>query len=389
MKLASIGFVFLLLGFFFLEALCPSYFLFYLGGAIVSFIGFLSCFLSAFVEREGSGVQDKNATLELLSEGVISLDLKGNVEHINTAAARILGLPKRSLKNRPLRGNEAIVNKASYLLNTARRMKVPLTDSISLEGEKTLFFHLMAVPSKKGSTLLLQDVSSQKKVIEVGRDFVANASHELKTPITNIRGFVETLQDMPSLPKEIVDEILEKIARNCQRMNSLVKNLLTLADIENIPLLNGAPCDLGEVLEECRRATLAVYPTASVELIQETEAVAEVEAGILELALLNLLDNAAKYSPAAAKITVTIWQDAKNVNIKVADKGAGIPERDIEHIFDRFYTVNKAHSRKLGGAGLGLSLVKKIIDKHEGTLDVVSKEGKGTTFTLTLPRTRG
>jgi two-component system, OmpR family, phosphate regulon sensor histidine kinase PhoR len=388
LKLICSFFLCVLLGSFFLEAFYPAHFFWWMGTSLGSALG-LFFFSPSFSEKVKEELKEKDAILDLLSEGVISFDAKEEVRYVNTAAAAILGLSKKGIKKKKLQGGSPLVDKALSLLKTAKRMRIPLTDSISLEREKTLFFHLMAVPDKRGSFLLLQDVSSQQKVIEVGRDFVANASHELKTPITIIGGFTETLQDMPDLPREIVDEILEKIVKNCQRMNSLVRNLLTLADIENIPLLNGAPCDLPQILEECRRATLAVYPTASIDIVSETGGIAEVEAGILELALLNLLNNAAKYSPSAAKIVVNIIQDAKSVIISIADEGAGIPEADIEHIFDRFYTVNKAHSRKLGGAGLGLSLVKKIIDKHEGTLEVRSTLGKGTTFTLAIPRVRG
>jgi two-component system phosphate regulon sensor histidine kinase PhoR len=169
-------------------------------------------------------------------------------------------------------------------------------------------------------------------------------------------------------------------------MDTLVKNLLTLADIESLPLTNPQYCDLECLIEECKRIVLSVYPDASIEIVKNSESItAEVEPSLLELALLNLLGNAVKYSPAPAKVVICMHQNPDEVQIEVSDEGMGIPADDLEHIFERFYTVNKAHSRKLGGAGLGLSLVQTIIEKHEGTIQVTSTLGKGSKFTVLLP----
>jgi two-component system phosphate regulon sensor histidine kinase PhoR len=336
-----------------------------------------------FKKREA--LKEKEAILEVLSEGVISLDSQGNVTYANWAASRMFGLTLKELKGGLLNQSSPLAQKCVALVEMAKKLSSPLTDFISLEGEKKLRLDLIVVPKKKGAFVILQDTSSEQKVLEIGKDFVSNASHELKTPITIIRGFAETLQDMPDLPREIVEDILEKIVRNCQRMNSLVKNLLTLADVENLPLLHCQSYDLVDILEECKRAVLAVYPSAEIEILSKPKVLVEVEASLLELALLNLLENAAKYSSSSPKIKVSLQQKGREVVLLIQDEGIGIPEADLEHIFERFYTVNKAHSRKLGGAGLGLSLVKKIIEKHGGTLSVSSILGTGTTFTIILP----
>lgn len=335
--------------------------------------------------KRKEALKEKEAILEVLSEGVISLDSRGTVTYANWAASRMFGLTLKELKGKPLNQSSPLAQKCVALVEMAKKLSSPLTDFISLEGEKKLRLDLIVVPKKKGAFVILQDTSSEQKVLEIGKDFVSNASHELKTPITIIRGFAETLQDMPDLPREIVEDILEKIVRNCQRMNSLVKNLLTLADVENLPLLHCQSCDLVDILEECKRAVLAVYPSAEIEILSKPKVMVEVEASLLELALLNLIENAAKYSSSSPKIKVSLQQKGREVVLLIQDEGIGIPEADLEHIFERFYTVNKAHSRKLGGAGLGLSLVKKIIEKHGGTLSVSSILGTGTTFTVTLP----
>lgn len=326
--------------------------------------------------------------LEVLLEGIISFNEKMEVTYANFAASQMLLISRKDLVGKSLQGPELLVEKSKALLVASLKIGSPLTDSVAFEGGKKVYLDLVALPKGKGACLVLQDKSSQQRVLEIGKDFVANASHELKTPITIIRGFAETLQDMKDLPREIVEDVLEKITRNCKRMDTLVKNLLTLADIENIPLSNCHACNIASLVEECKSALLAVYPTASLLIVKEGDPCAEVEASILELAILNLLDNAAKYSKSPAEIVVRISQKAGNVIVSISDKGAGIPAHDIDHVFERFYTVNKAHSRKLGGAGLGLSLVKKIIEKHEGTIAVASLPGEGTTFTFSVPRFR-
>ncbi len=333
-------------------------------------------------------LEKKDAILESLLEGVVSFDAKDRVIYANFAAGQMFSCGKKKLEKDLLKGSEILVSKSLALLATARQLGAAVTDSLFLEKGKKTYLNLVAVPLQEGSFLVLQDASSDQKILQMGKDFVANASHELKTPITIIRGFAETLQDMKDLPKEIVDEILEKIVKNCQRMNTLVRSLLTLADIENIPLVNCVSCDLGALAQEGKRSLLSVYPNAQIEIVEEDGCIAVVEEGILELALFNLLDNAAKYSTGPAKITVTLSQDEESVTVSVNDKGPGIPPHDLDHIFERFYTVNKAHSRKLGGAGLGLSLVKKIIEKHDGVLSVTSLLGEGTTFTFRLPKDR-
>jgi two-component system phosphate regulon sensor histidine kinase PhoR len=151
--------------------------------------------------------------------------------------------------------------------------------------------------------------------------------------------------------------------------------------------MNTQYCDLEALLQECKRVVLSIYPQALIEIEKPSGSItAEVDPGLLELAVLNLLGNAVKYSSSPARVTISMNQNPDEVQISIRDQGMGISPEDLEHIFDRFYTVNKAHSRKLGGAGIGLSLVKTIVEKHEGIIQVTSTLGKGSTFTVCLPR---
>ncbi len=196
-----------------------------------------------------------------------------------------------------------------------------------------------------------------------------------------------TLQDMPELPPEMISDMTEKIVRNCQRMESLVKNLLTLADIENIPETNFQSADLVLLIDNCKHLLLSVHPAVHFNFEKSSDKIMiHADADLLELAIINLLENAVKYSSAPAQITVSLEEQSQEVTIKISDKGIGIPPDDVDHIFERFYTVDKARSRRLGGAGLGLSIVKTIIQKHGGTIRATSTLQVGTTFIISLPK---
>lgn len=330
---------------------------------------------------------EKHLILECLEEGILAIDAKKTIRQANYKASKILNLGRRALLGKELATftEHPLLQKASALLEECIKRESILTDTFSLEKSD---FDLIAVPrgKKEGAILILQDKSAHAQVVKIGKDFIANASHELRTPITIIKGFAETLQDMPELPKEMVSEIMEKIVKSCERMEVLVKNLLTLADLENLPALRFQQCDLIALLENCRHLLITAHPTATL-TIEKTRAPLKVrvDPDILELALMNLLENAVKYSKESAQISIKVEEENEKIILTISDRGIGIPAENLEKIFVRFYTVDKARSRRLGGAGLGLSIVKTIVEKHEGEISVASELGRGTTFTLRLP----
>ncbi|MBM3200777.1 MAG: GHKL domain-containing protein [Chlamydiae bacterium] len=236
-----------------------------------------------------------------------------------------------------------------------------------------------------------QQEHEAKRSIELGKEFIANASHELRTPVTIIKGFAEMLRDIPEISQEMFDSILEKILRNCERMESLVKNLLLLADLDQLAEIKKEECNLSLLIENCSYQILSIFPDAYIETLQNgSDIKVQASADLLELAIMNLLQNSVKYSFAdkIPHITVTIEKKSNNsVILSIEDQGIGIAKENLANIFDRFYTVNKSHSRKLGGAGLGLSMVKIIIDKHNAEIHVKSELGKGTTFSIHFPST--
>lgn len=337
---------------------------------------------------------EKEAILESLGEGVIAVDEKMRVLYINFIACKMLGVNRRHILDKLLEGEGELMQKCHNLLLHCQSEANIVTDSHVLGEEKKTYIDLIAAPKAhgKGAIIVLQDKTSHYRVLEMGKDFVANASHELRTPITIIKGYAETLHDLPDLPREKYVEITEKIGRNCNRMENLVQSLLTLTDIENISENRFIETDLTTVIQNCRHILRSVYSDAEVTIeAPEKKILIGADSGLLELAFINLLDNAAKYSDPPAKITIRLSLfDEEEVKIEISDQGKGIPKEDLENIFGRFYRVDKTHSRRLGGAGLGLSIVKTIITKHDGTISVDSKVGEGTTFTIILPlRHRG
>lgn len=336
---------------------------------------------------------EKEAILESLGEGVIAVNEKMDILYINYIASKMLGFSRKDIRNLSDPGEKAnleLLEKCRELLSICQSSGQIVTESVAIGGDRKTYIDLVAAPKAHGTgaIIVIQDKTSHYKVLEMGKDFVANASHELRTPITIIKGYAETLQDLPKLEPKQLEEITEKIGRNCERMESLVANLLTLADIDNLPESRFHECDLISLLDNARHTLLTVYPDASVIIEKSSEELTiSADSGLLELAFLNLLDNAAKYSPSPAKITigVDVNRGEDEAVVQVQDAGRGIPEEDLPHIFERFYRVDKTHSRRLGGAGLGLSIVKTIITKHDGTIDATSKVGMGTTFTISLP----
>ena len=182
------------------------------------------------------------------------------------------------------------------------------------------------------------------------------------------------------------ESIIGKIIRNCERIQVLVKNLLTLADLDSVSGVEMKECDLIDIVDDSCHTLLNIHPEAHIEQLQNDDNVhVWGDVGLLELAIFNLLKNAVKYSEGPAKIKITIDACEESVEVRIQDEGIGIDKPELKKIFDRFYTVDKSHSRALGGAGLGLSIVKTIIDKHDGKIWATSQES-GTTFHIFLNR---
>ncbi|MBS0629573.1 MAG: PAS domain-containing protein [Verrucomicrobia bacterium] len=353
--------------------------------------------LSARIQKQINDLRternEKEAILESLGEGVIAVNEKMEVLYINFIACKMLGLTRRNVIGHTLKGDgdkihHELLQKCQTLLTRSQQQGNILTDSLAFGKERKTYIDLIAAPKAHGmgAIIVLQDKTSHYRVLEMGKDFVANASHELRTPITIIKGYAETLHDMPELKPHQVAEITEKIGRSCVRMEALVNNLLRLADIENITDSRFLDCNLIPLIENSIHMVKSVHSEALIEFDRSIDQIQlKADSGLLELAITNILENAVKYSDPPAKIRISVAIEDEDAIIEIADKGRGIPADDLPYIFERFYRVDKTHSRRLGGAGLGLSIVKTIISKHDGTITATSELGKGATFRIVLP----
>lgn len=343
------------------------------------------------VDHVKQQARETEGILESLNEGIIAFDASAKVTFANRIAYRILGVATPSLTGESLlkQGSSDFLQKCNDIVLQALQTAESVHHTWRFSTGPYVYLDLIAQPMihHGGAILVLQDKTSDTQIVEMGKDFIANASHELKTPITIIRGFAETLRDAPRLSAPVQKEILEKIVRTTERLDNLVKSLLMLADAENFSTSKFRPCDFRAILDHCHHLLLMAHPSVQVALDSNPQPIwLFADRDLLELAVMNLLENAVKYSSSPSSIAIEIRTSDAWVEISFQDRGIGIPAFDLPRIFDRFYTVDKAHSRKTGGAGLGLSIVKTIIEKHGGMIFADSEVGKGSVFTIHFPQ---
>ncbi|WP_297991178.1 two-component system histidine kinase PnpS, partial [uncultured Anoxybacillus sp.] len=238
----------------------------------------------------------------------------------------------------------------------------------------------------KGIIVVFHDITELKKLEQMRKDFVANVSHELKTPITSIKGFAETLLDGAMHDAQTLEYFLTIILKESERLQHLIQDLLDLSKIEQQGFtLNISVVDLYDVLKEvivmlegkANDKQIALSCTSNAPICYMYG-----DLHRLKQIFINLINNAIAYTPAGGRVTVSIEKDDKQLHVHVSDTGIGIEQKEIPRIFERFYRVDKARSRNSGGTGLGLAIVKHLVEAHHGTISVKSEVGVGTTFTV-------
>ena len=243
--------------------------------------------------------------------------------------------------------------------------------------------------TRRLSQAVNKSLSKLKAVDQSRQEFVSNVSHELKTPITSIRVLADSLMGMEDAPVELYREFMADISDEIDRENKIIEDLLTLVKMDKSAQsqMNIAQVNINSLLEMILKRLRPIAKRQNVELILESmrEVTADADETKLSLALTNLLENAVKYNLDSGWVHVTLDADHKFFYIKVSDSGIGIPEEDLDHIFDRFFRVDKARSREVGGTGLGLAITKGVVQMHNGVIDVESVLGEGTTFALRIP----
>jgi two-component system phosphate regulon sensor histidine kinase PhoR len=240
--------------------------------------------------------------------------------------------------------------------------------------------------------MVLNDVTQLRHLEKMRQDFVSNVSHEIKTPLTAIKGFVETLQHMAKDSPEESSRFISIIGKHANRLEAIVEDLLQLSRIEKENEAKQIEFEVGFIRNVLRSAIQICHTKAEtkhidIELACDETLKAAINAALLEQALINLIDNAIKYSEDGGRILVGAEKTPSELTISVQDDGIGIAKKHLPRLFERFYRVDKARSREQGGTGLGLAIVKHIARAHGGHVTVESQQGKGSIFTLHLPVT--
>ena len=233
-----------------------------------------------------------------------------------------------------------------------------------------------------------QIVARSKLLDESRQEFVSNVSHELKTPLTSMKVLADSLVMMPDAPVEFYREFMEDISKEIDRENAIIADLLTMVKLDKTQAeMNIQAQNINELLELILKRLKPIAAKQNVEMVFESfrEVVAEVDEVKLTLALTNFVENAIKYNKENGWVHVSLDADHKYFYVKVIDSGCGIPEEDQEHIFERFYRVDKSHSREIGGTGLGLSIAKNVVLMHRGIIEISSVVDEGTTMTVRIP----
>ena len=339
---------------------------------------------------------EKEALLSSMVEGVIAVNKQEQIISINQAAANLFNIDNpASVMGRYL--HEVIRKKSIH-----RFIKQVLTSREVTESEIIIYEkdekHLLARGTvlrspdgeEIGTLVVLNDMTNLKMLENIRRDFVANVSHELKTPITSIKGFVETLSSGAIDDNENSKRFLDIILRQSERLEAIIEDLLTLAKIEQKAsraeiLLKPEPLKgvIEAAISNCELKWMG--KNINIKLSCPTDLFVRMNNHLLEQAVANLIDNAIKYSDPGSVVEVKALQNQYGIKIQVVDYGCGISREHLPRLFERFYRVDKARSRKLGGTGLGLAIVKHIAKVHHGNVLVESTPGKGSVFTIILP----
>lgn len=330
---------------------------------------------------------EKEALLESMTDGVVALDRKLQVVYVNPALSNVFHAPTDNWIDHPFPEKEFAP--IAQLLRQCQKKREVISEEVTLQRDIEITTDVLISPKvdASGYMMVARDRTAAAKLLEMRRSFVANASHELKTPITIIRGFAETLHDNIDLPKKIVSDITEKILRNCHRMEELIRSLLSLAAVEQFHAEDLYVCNLPALTQEALEELSDLSQNAQVTLHCNDPKNCQIQgkADLLNVVLVNLIENALKYSQEPKEIQIKIENTENEVTWEIQDNGIGIPKEDLPYIFERFYTVDKARSKKMGGYGLGLSLVRAIVRKLGGTIEVSSSLQEGSAFTLTFP----
>ena len=349
-----------------------------------------------------SGERDQLAgVLAGLSEGVVAMDLEQRILHINQSARSMLGLEGVRLQGKHFSDALNVDRDIKQTVAEAIQQGVNLSSRLRLGTQhlecSVVLTSLSGSPQGKqrieprGAILVLNDVTEKIHLEKVRSDFVANASHELKTPISAVRGLVETIIDDPSMPPHVFARFIGRIRQQAIRLDRIVQDLLQLSRFDApAPRQRRSPINLTALLQQIGESRSSDALDAGVAFDVQLnrhppDLIVTGETEALTQMVTNLLDNALKYTPQGGRVQLRLKPAGRHAQIEVEDNGIGIPRDETVRVFERFYRLDQARSRDLGGTGLGLAIVKHIAQAHQGRVQLNTKLGKGSTFIVQLP----
>lgn len=363
-------------------------------GQLANAINVLAASLKSQMEQIQENEQQLMGVLTNMKSGVLLVDKDGKILLANRAMGTMLGIKPESLKGK-LHVEAGKSAGLSRLIDQCLIEGKEIRDEIQFyfPDERILDAHLAPYVGKhdelKGIVAVLHDITDIRRLEKMRSEFVANVSHELKTPITSVKGFAETLLDGAMEDEELLHDFLNIIYKESERLHRLINDILHLSKIEqHLVTLKIEKVNVTEVVHNVAETIRKQAMTKGLELeiTDHINVWIEGEKDRIQQIILNLVSNAVVYTPEGGKISVSVTEREDKVDIRVQDNGIGISKEDLPRIFERFYRVDKARSRDSGGTGLGLAIVKHLVESHRGSIKVESEEGKGTVFTVSLPK---
>lgn len=335
------------------------------------------------------------SVLKSISHGILVIDIYGNVILINDEARKIIKSKTRG--NEEGKNIKQVINVEAILKEIERYVGSKESENNSLTLEDETVYKIKIDPvylqnSKNaiiGSIINIEDITEIVKLENMRKDFVANVSHELKTPLTSINGFVETLIMNENLDVDKRNRFLAIIKKESDRLKRLIEDILLLSSIENKNNLVTENILLYDVFKEVYEMINYIAKDKNINIsynFEDEKIVVEAYGDYIKQLFLNLIDNAVKYTPPGGEVTINQYTKYDEIVIEIIDNGVGIPKEDIDKIFQRFYRVDKARSRSVGGTGLGLAITKHIVNSLKGRICVESEFQKGSKFIVTLPK---
>lgn len=333
-----------------------------------------------------------SALLTAMTDAVVALDRNETILNLNQSARQFFDAKDKDLVGKEfheLSRNPELLQIITEILTGG----VPVSREITISekvGVRSVLVNGTPYDSpahKQGVVLVLRDVTRLRQLEEHRREFVANVSHELKTPITSIKGYAETLLDGAIDEPDTARKFTEVMARQSNRLSALVEDLLQLSRLEQLDELELLPRRVHAVIESAVASCAPIIRKRSslVRVHGDHELLAPIHAESLEIGIRNLIENAVKYSPPGSEVSITLSSEGGHARIAVKDNGPGIAPEHQSRLFERFYRVDKSRSSALGGTGLGLAIVKHIAQAHRGTVRLHSITGHGCTFTIEWP----